>query len=347
MLNQHIISNKSGIYECFPDIAMTRSGKLICVYRESAHHADLNNSRLILRESGDGGRTWEEAKALTPTSDASFAYNCPRISALPDGSLAILCDIADRRAGETYENRMEQHLWRSYDDGESWQGPEVLPFRGIVPDKYKVLSNGRHIFGIHGKNTATGKLEQYAYYSDDGGKSWTKSVVASDERYNLCEVSILEVRDGTLAAFMRENSGLGYSCKKAISYDFGTTWEGVYDTNIDCCHRPVVDFYDKDKILMTYRYMQGGKAWLGSWTQNLFGAFFDADCALTKNRNEQAVRIFPISFDRSTKSDTGYSGWVRKPDGEFYVVNYLLDDAPLAQIRGYSFVISDVFSDAL
>ena len=26
MLNQHIISNKSGIYECFPDIAMTRSG---------------------------------------------------------------------------------------------------------------------------------------------------------------------------------------------------------------------------------------------------------------------------------------------------------------------------------
>ena len=260
MLNQHIISNKSGIYECFPDIAMTRSGKLICVYRESAHHADLNNSRLILRESGDGGRTWGEAKALTPTSDASFAYNCPRISALPDGSLAILCDIADRRAGETYENRMEQHLWRSYDDGESWQGPEVLPFRGIVPDKYKVLSNGRHIFGIHGKNTATGKLKQYAYYSDDGGKSWTRSVVASDERYNLCEVSILEVRDGTLAAFMRENSGLGYSCKKAISYDFGTTWEGVYDTNIDCCHRPVVDFYDNDKILMTYRYMQGGEA---------------------------------------------------------------------------------------
>ena len=64
----------------------------------------------------------------------------------------------------------------------------------------------------------------------------------------------------TLAAFMRENSGLGYSCKKAISYDFGTTWEGVYDTNIDCCHRPVVDFYDNDKILMTYRYMQGGEA---------------------------------------------------------------------------------------
>ena len=92
MLNQHIISNKSGIYECFPDIAMTRSGKLICVYRESAHHADLNNSRLILRESGDGGRTWEEAKALTHTADPSFAYNCPRISALPDGSLAILCD---------------------------------------------------------------------------------------------------------------------------------------------------------------------------------------------------------------------------------------------------------------
>jgi sialidase-1 len=43
-----------------------------------------------------------------------------------------------------------------------------------------------------------------------------------------------------------------------------------------------------------------------------------------------------VDFDRHPESDTGYSGWVQFADGEIYVVNYLLDDAPKAQIRGYS-----------
>lgn len=130
--------------------------------------------------------------------------------------------------------------------------------------------------------------------------------------------------------------------RNPISHDYGTTWEGVYDTNIDCCHRPVVDFYDDGKLLMTYRYMQGGKGGFGHWMQNLFGAFFDVETALAVERTEQSVRIFPISFDRSPESDTGYSGWTRLDDGKFYVVNYMLDDAPKAQIKGFSFDMNDV-----
>jgi sialidase-1 len=210
-----------------------------------------------------------------------------------------------------------------------------------VPDKYQVLSNGRHIFGIHRRDPETRKLTQYAYYSDDHGKTWTETVIASDNRYELCEVSIVEI-NGVLVAFMRENSGLGYSCKKAFSYDFGATWEGVYDTNIDCCHRPVVAKCENGMYLMTYRYMQGGKGWLGHWTQNLFGAFFNERTALAKERKEQSVRIFPISFDRSARSDMGYSGWVELEKDLFYVVNYLLDDAPKAQIKGYEFEMNDV-----
>lgn len=346
MIRQHMISRDDAVYECFPDVALNARGELLCVYRESEHHADLRSSRLVLRRSGDGGESWGEKTALTPTGEPSFAYNCPRISTLPDGSMVILCDILDRRVGESRLVHCEQHIWRSTDGGESWTEPEALPFVGIVPDKYQVLSSGRHLFGIHAKNDRTGKLEQYAYYSDDGGKSWTKVLVASDERYNLCEVSMVEVKPGVVVAFMRENSGLGYSCKKAISFDGGTTWDGVYDTNIDCCHRPAAGLYAPDGLFMTYRYMQGGKGWLGSWTQNLFGAFFDMDSALAKERSEQAARIFPISYDRSTKADTGYSGWVRLPDGRFYVVNYLLDDAPKAQIRGFSFTIEDVIAEA-
>lgn len=341
MLKQYTVSRDDSVYECFPDVVKTKSGKLICVFRESTHHGDLNGSRLVYTESTDGGKTWGEKHALTPRMDASFAYNCPRISELPSGELIIICDILDRTVNEDLLLHCEQHIFRSFDDGKTWSAPEALPFKGIVPDKYQVLSNGRHIFGIHRRDSETRKLTQYAYYSDDHGKTWTETVIASDNRYELCEVSIVEI-NGVLVAFMRENSGLGYSCKKAFSYDFGATWEGVYDTNIDCCHRPVVAKCENGMYLMTYRYMQGGKGWFGHWTQNLFGAFFNERTALAKERKEQSVRIFPISFDRSAKSDMGYSGWVELEKDRFYVVNYLLDDAPKAQIKGYEFEMNDV-----
>ncbi len=342
MIKQYTVSRDDSVYECFPDMTKTPSGKLICVFRESAHHGDLNNSRLVYTESLDNGKTWGSKQALTPRADASFAYNCPRISCLPDGVIVIICDVLDRTVNEDLLHNCEQHLFRSCDDGKTWSEPEILPFAGIVPDQYQVLSNGRHIFGIHARNAETRKLEQYAYYSDDKGKTWTKAVIASDARYDLCEVSIVEIHDGILVAFMRENSGLGYACKKAISKNFGATWEGVYDTNIDCCHRPVVAKCSDGMYLMTYRYMQGGKGWHGHWTQNLFGAFFNERTALATERKEHSIRLFPISYDRSAKSDMGYSGWAELDDGHFYVVNYLLDDAPKAQIRGYEFFMNDV-----
>ena len=296
----------------------------------------------MITRSRDEGKIWDPKQVFWRRCDDSRVFNCPRISRLPDGSMAVICDAI---AGQDEETRdVCQYVWKSKDGGKTWNEPDILPFQGIVPDQYQVLSNGRHIFGIH-RRGKSGMLEQYAYYSDDEGKTWTETLVAADTRYHLCEVSIVEIEKGTLVAFMRENSGMGYCCKKAISHDFGTTWEGVYDTNIDACHRPVVQFYDEGKLMMTYRFMQGGKGWAGHWTQNLFAAFFDTESALAQERKQQSARIFPVAFDRSPLSDTGYSGWVKLKDGSFYVVNYLLDDAPKAQIRGYHFALSDVFAN--
>ena len=52
-------------------------------------------------------------------------------------------------------------------------------------------------------------------------------------------------------------------------------------------------------------------------------------------------RLFPIDYDRSIASDYGYSGWVQLSDGDIYAVQYIVDDAPKAQIRGYRIQRSD------
>ena len=71
--------------------------------------------------------------------------------------------------------------------------------------------------------------------------------------------------------------------------------------------------------------------------QNFFGAVADRESVLAESREESSVRIIPLDYDSSPKADLGYSGWIQFPDGEIYIVNYIVDDAlDKGQIRGYS-----------
>ena len=91
------------------------------------------------------------------------------------------------------------------------------------------------------------------------------------------------------------------------------------------------------RVMITFRFMQGGKGWLGTWTQNFFAAVTDRESLLARAREDAWTRIMPLDYDRSLRSDLGYSGWVQFPDGEIYTVSYIVDDWPRGQIRGYSF----------
>ncbi|GAG25077.1 unnamed protein product, partial [marine sediment metagenome] len=157
----------------------------------------------------------------------------------------------------------------------------------------------------------------------------------------LCEGSVVELPGGELVCFLRENSGMGLDAFKSISTDGGMTWDGTYKIPIPGCHRPVAGMLQSGKVMITHRFMQGGKGWIGWWTQNFFAALTDVESCLATTREEAHTRIMPLDFDRSPESDTGYSGWAQFPDGEIYVVTYILDDAPKAQIRGYAFRESD------
>jgi len=330
------VSRDDSIYQAWPDVALTRSGSLLCVFSECTHHGDRSYTRIVLVESDDRGRTWSAKRPLTEgTGGLGYYYNCARISALKDGRLCVIVDRCPRGGEAVTAEHASSLLFFSSDGGRTWTDPVETPLKGIVPDKLLELENGRWIISAH--HPEDGFLTQFLRYSDDRGKTWSGRVtVAKRQGLNLCEVSLLPVKD-SLVAFLRENSGLGWDCKKTISGDNGETWGEVVDFPLPACHRPVSGHLLDGRILITHRFMQGGKGWLGSWTQNLFAAVTDDDSALAGSRQEAWARILPVDFDRSPKSDTGYSGWVQFPDGEIYVVNYIVDDAmDKGQIRGYS-----------
>lgn len=333
------VSKDDNYYEAFPDVVLTDGGKLIVVFEECTHHSDRSYARIMKTESTDRGRTWTKKEKFTDSNDGWPPYwNCARISKLNDGRLIILADWILNRD----EASAEVYYWIGDQEGTEWDGPHLGPSDGIVPDQLIQTKSGRWLMSTHlwGKH---GFLEQSAWYSDDEGKTWSdRKIVASKKGLNLCEGSIVELDDETLVCYLRENSGLGYDAYKAISKDGGETWEGPYNVPMPGCHRPVSGILNSGQVMITHRYMHGGKGWVGFWTQNFFAGFMDQEACKAEKREEQGLRIMPVDFDRSPVSDTGYSGWVQFDDGEIYTVYYIVDDSPNGQIRGASFYEDDV-----
>ena len=335
------ISNDPAVYEAWPDVTLTRSGKLVCVFSECRHHSDRSYTRIMLSDSVDRGRTWSPKRPLTEgTENLAYFYNCARISTLRDGRLAVIVDRVPA-AGEKDDAKAVNVMYFSSDEGVTWSGAVTTPLRGIVPDKLRELDNGRWL--IAAQYAVKGRLALFCRYSDDGGRSWSDEVLmAFDKRYQLCEVSMLPLGSGKIAAFIRENSGVGHDCIKTVSYDNGESWSALVDFPLPGCHRPVAGLLNDGRLFITYRFMQGGKGWLGTWTQNFFAALSDVESALSVRRSDAWTRIIPVDYDRSVLADLGYSGWVQLADGSIYIVNYIVDDAvDKGQIRGYRLHLED------
>jgi len=342
MIRKFTISRDDSIYEAFPDVTLTPSGKLLCVFSECTHHADRSYTRIMLTESVDRGRTWSLKRPFTEATSGVVFYDCPRVMLLRDGRVGVLVNKIFSEARSAEPEGCHNYLYFSADEGATWDGPVETPARGIVPDKLLELPNGRWIIAAHYRDVDFDYLVQRLWYSDDQGQTWSDPVIVGrQEGLNLCEVSILPVEGDTLVAFMRENSGQGWDCYKTLSHDNGETWSEPVAFPLPGCHRPVAGWLNDGHILITHRFMQGGKGWTGWWTQNLFAALTDKDSVLAMTRGEAHTRILPVDFDRSSESDTGYSGWVQFEDGEIYIVNYILDDAPKGQIRGYTLKMGD------
>lgn len=348
MIERFSIHRDDAWYCAWPDVALHDGRRLVCVFAQCTHHGNRDQTRILCRHSDDRGATWSPARPVTrPTAgDPKLVpyWNCPRITALDDGRLAVVVDLI---TNDGISRVQQNHMFVSDDGGMTWGEPRRLPAEGIVPDRLIVLRHGAHagrwLLSAHRREASPAISGQRLWWSDDRGTTWQGPVtIANEPGLFLCEGSLVELPGGELVCFMRENSFKGLDAYKAVSRDAGATWGPVTAFPLPGCHRPVAGLLDGNEVLITHRFMQGGQGWVGWWTQNTFAALTDVQSCLADERGQAHTRIMPLDFDRSPVSDCGYTGWVRLPDASIYVVNYCVDDAPKGQIRGYRFRREDL-----
>ncbi len=343
---EHItITNNHDLYECFPDVTLTPSGRLVVVYRESDSHGAAAFTDLVWRVSDDDGRTWSDRRYLVRSKAGDdgvlWKWNCPRATALRDGRVAFVCDLYPQPPGERHGDVPPLvHFWLSSDDAEGFEGPFETPVDGIVPERLVELRDGSWLLSAHRGFAPEWRLIDRVWRSEDQGATWEGPYLVGDrEGLNLCEAGIVELPGGEVVAYMRENSGRGWPAYKSISRDGGRTWDGPYETLMGGAHRPTAGLLPRvglrptpGEVMVTYRYLPGR----GARKLNTFAYLESVESALETDVAKQQGVVLPLDHDRSPRADSGYTGWVVLPDGvTIFVVNYIVDDAPMAQIRGY------------
>ena len=322
---------------------------MVCTYRESAAHIARSFSRIVVRRSEDDGRTWQPKQLLIEkqAEKGEGSLNCSRITACADGTLLLVVDHMQPGRQELMPDPARNLLFRSHDAGRTWQGPQPSGVTdGTVP-AIKELSNGDLLLGVTrgrmpaGMSWAEGfqvaTQEQTVYLSSDGGGSWQGPyVVPAEPSLQLNEGDFAELDDGTIVCYMREDMER-LSAWKSTSSDGGRTWSPAFRSEIpSCVGRPSVGRLRSGEIVVTYRLLCGVCTSLALYVETAEEARRPMHPVGVRTvDNFCQARFAVIDNDRSVHPDSGYSGWVQLPGGELYVVNYINDDAPRAQIRGY------------
>ena len=321
-IEKFTISRNDSFMEGWPDLIRTASGRIIVVYNECSAHVNRDHTHIAMRFSDDSGCTWSEAKHIGPETFHGDQYNSLRINQMSDGRILLVCD---RIRGHEKSGECELHLWESSDDGETWSDAKDTGIRGYCSDKIRELPDGSYLVLISVYNERTGKTEVFAHKSYDGGRTWTKGVVAaSSSEFTFIEPAVILLNDGNICVFLRENSLCGYNGFAVYSSDLGESFFGLHEIPVKGMHRPFAGRLKDGRILLSCR-------------EYLCSSLDLKMCLFTEEELKAAKRFdtYYIDRDRSENPDQGYSAWAQRDDGSILMANYIVDDAPKAYIRGY------------
>ena len=225
----------AGTYEAFPDVCLTKSGELLCVFYAGYGHVSHPNeklprgARIAMCRSTNFGRSWSEPTVVvdTPIDDRDSS-----IVQLPNGDLFVTFMTYDpKRKSGTHQ----VFSVRSKDNGKTWgkSSPIDSPFTQTeaVSTPVRVMPDGRLLLPLYGNNT--GDKSGYTYSavleSTDNGHSW-KTIAKIKTDKPLDEPDIVRLPNGDFLVMIRPAM---MWCK---STDGGNTWTRPRELGIkgDC-----------------------------------------------------------------------------------------------------------------
>lgn len=223
-----------------PSLIATPRGTLLafCEGRKKGS-GDSGDIDLLLRRSGDGGRTWEPVQTVWDDGPNTCGNSCPVV----DAETGAICLLMTHNLGGDHEGAIIERkskgtrtVWlaRSDDDGRTWSRPrEITAAAKRAEWTWYATGPGAGIQLVHGKfkgrlvvpcdhiEANTRKYFSHVIYSDDRGRTWRLGGRTPQPQVNECEVA--ELADGRLLLNMRNYDGSKLR-RTSVSTDGGMTW---------------------------------------------------------------------------------------------------------------------------
>jgi sialidase-1 len=219
-----------------PSLLAARDGTLLAFAEgRRSGGGDAGDIDLVLKRSGDGGRTWSPLQVIGDNGPNTFGNPCAVLDR-QTGTIWLLTTQnrgVDREkdiiAG-TAEGTRTVSVMKSTDDGRTWSAPADITggvkrpgwtWYATGPGIGIQTRTGRFVVPANHAEAGSGVHRSHLVYSDDGGRTWVVGAIA-DPGTN--ESQIAELSDGRLMLNMRNHPRKPENYRMvAVSADGGRT----------------------------------------------------------------------------------------------------------------------------
>ena len=222
-----------------PALRVLRDGTLLTATDKRKFNQDdlPEDIDVVVRRSTDGGHTWSEPVTVAEGKGRCRGYGDAILTEAADGT--VICAFVGGSGlwRPTEENPTRSYVTRSTDGGRTWSeledvtdiiyGPTAIrqELRGSDAGFFGsgtglLLTKGEHagrIMIVTAVMVPGWRLDNYAFYSDDNGKTWNISELAYK---GGDESKVVELSDGRILMSVRRKGERGWN----ISTDGGETW---------------------------------------------------------------------------------------------------------------------------
>lgn len=256
-----------------PSVLVTKSGTVLAFAEGRRRPNDQAENDIIMKRSVDGGRTWSALKVLH--DDGAHSLNNPTaVQERESGRIFLwyqrIPAHLKEHSKETATGLEGPDIYRNFiltsdDDGVTWSEPRDVTATTKRPERATTIASGPGNGIQLTRGPHKGRLiipfnegpywlwQNYAVFSDDGGKTWTCGENApgalvpdgkGGERSQINEVQMVELSDGSVLLNSRQFAG-PRTRRAAVSRDGGRTWSPV---------REIPDLPDPSCMASTIRY---------------------------------------------------------------------------------------------